>query len=68
VWWDKFVLVIFVGQLQFTMDQYETYIMPKSQASFVYHFQPSESFYARPFGLTMNIYYKDLVSDSFMKL
>jgi len=32
------------------------------QASFVYHFQPSESFYARPFGLTMNIYYRDLVS------
>ena len=32
------------------------------QASFVYMFRPSESFYARPFGLTINIYYKDTVS------
>ena len=28
----------------------------------MYNFRPSESFYARPFGLTVNIYYKDLVS------
>ena len=35
---------------------------PSQQASFVYNFRPSESFYARPFGLTMNIYYKDQVS------
>lgn len=30
--------------------------------SFVYSFVPSESFYARPFGLTVNIYYRDTVS------
>ena len=36
--------------------------LPLLQASFVYQFQPSESFYARAFGLTMNIYYRDLVS------
>ena len=28
----------------------------------MYSFMPSESFYARSFGLTVNIYYKDLVS------
>ena len=31
------------------------------QASFVYKFRPSESFYARPFGLVINVYYKDAV-------
>lgn len=29
--------------------------------SFVYSFVPSESFYARPFGLTVNIYYRNVV-------
>jgi hypothetical protein len=43
---------------------YETYIVPETQASFVYRFRPSESFYARPFGLTINVYYKDAVSYS----
>lgn len=32
------------------------------QASFEYEFAPSESFYARPFGLTINLYYQDSVS------
>ena len=31
------------------------------QASFVYMFRPSDSFYARPFGLTIDVYYKDAV-------
>ncbi|CAI8010284.1 Translocon-associated protein subunit alpha [Geodia barretti] len=48
----------------FSVIYYETYIMPETQASFVYSFRPSESFYARPFGLTINVYYKDAVSCS----
>lgn len=43
----------------FSMIPLQSYIPPNTQASFVYNFRPSESFYARPFGLTMNIYYKD---------
>lgn len=43
----------------FSVAYYETYISPDTQLSFTYNFRPSESFYARPFGLTMNLYYKD---------
>ena len=33
------------------------------QSSFIYEFTPSESFYSRPFGLVVNIYYKNEVRD-----
>ena len=34
-----------------------------AQSSFIYEFTPSESFYSRPFGLVVNIYYKNEVRD-----
>lgn len=43
----------------FSMVYYELYIPPETEASFVYSFKPSETLYARPFGLVMNLYYKD---------
>lgn len=49
----------------FTMITYETYIRPNTEVSFVYSFRPSESFYARPFGLVINIYYKDDESNDY---
>lgn len=47
----------------FTVDSYETFIQPQTQVSFQYNFLPSESFYARPFGLTVNVHYKDLAGE-----
>ena len=32
------------------------------QVSFAYSFKPSDTLFARPFGLVLNIYYKDEVS------
>lgn len=48
------------------MADYETYVMPQTQVSFEYSFMPSESFYARPFGLTVNMYYKNLDEELFI--
>ena len=31
----------------------------------MYNFKPSESFYSRPFGLVVNIYYRDLVCGAY---
>lgn len=49
----------------FSVAYYETYINPRTQLSFTYNFRPSESFYARPFGLTMNLYYKDVEGNEY---
>lgn len=43
----------------FTAFLYERVVTPASEASFLYMFTPSESFSARPFGLTINVNYKD---------
>ena len=51
--------------LQFSLAYYESYVMPQTQMSFAYSFAPSESFYARPFGLVVNMYYRDLEGGEF---
>ena len=38
-------------------------VEPARQATFEYAFTPSETFNARPFGLTINLNYKDAVSE-----
>lgn len=50
----------------FTAFQYNTVVQPGSQASFEYAFKPHESFGGRPFGLTINMMYKDSEGKSFM--
>lgn len=47
---------------QFSTVAYERVVQPKTEASFLYVFAISESFSARPFGLTVNVNYKDSVS------
>ncbi|XP_003387346.1 PREDICTED: translocon-associated protein subunit alpha-like [Amphimedon queenslandica] len=42
----------------FSKVYYDAYVPPSHQASFTYDFTPSESFYSRPFGLVVNVYYK----------
>lgn len=43
----------------FTTAKYERVVEPSRQATFEYLFTPSETFNARPFGLTINLNYKD---------
>ncbi|XP_032218470.1 translocon-associated protein subunit alpha [Nematostella vectensis] len=43
----------------FTAFQYNTVVKPGHQASFEYAFRPHESFGGRPFGLSINLLYKD---------
>lgn len=43
----------------FTAFQYNTLVKPGEQASFEYAFRPHESFGGRPFGLSINLLYKD---------
>jgi len=43
----------------FTAFQYNTLVKPGEQANFEYAFQPHESFGGRPFGLSINLLYKD---------
>ncbi|XP_020622181.1 translocon-associated protein subunit alpha-like [Orbicella faveolata] len=50
----------------FTGFQYNTVVQPGSQASFEYAFKPHESFGGRPFGLTINLAYKDSEGKPFM--
>lgn len=47
--------------LQFTAYRYYRTVEPKREATFEYSFAPSETFSARPFGLTINLNYKDAV-------
>lgn len=46
----------------FTTVRYDRIVEPSRQATFEYAFTPSETFNARPFGLTINLNYKDSVS------
>ena len=41
---------------------YNTVIKPNKQATFEYTFKPSDTFNSRPFGLTINMKYHNLVS------
>jgi len=49
----------------FTAARYERMVEPGRQATFEYGFTPSESFSARPFGLTINLNYKDAEGNYF---
>lgn len=49
----------------FTTVRYSRTIEPKRQATFEYAFTPSETFNARPFGLTINLNYKDAEGNLF---
>ena len=48
--------------LQFTTLRFDRTVEPNRQATFEYTLTPSETFNARPFGLTVNLNYKDSVS------
>ncbi|XP_068701526.1 translocon-associated protein subunit alpha-like [Montipora foliosa] len=50
----------------FTALQYNTVVQPGNQASFEYAFKPHESFGGRPFGLTVNMVYKDSEGKPYM--
>lgn len=50
----------------FTGFQYNIVVQPGNQASFEYAFKPHESFGGRPFGLTVNLVYKDSEGKPFM--
>lgn len=43
----------------FTIAKFERLVEPKQQVTFEYAFTPSETFNARPFGLTVNVNYRD---------
>jgi translocon-associated protein subunit alpha len=43
----------------FTVSRYNRLVEPKREATFAYQFTPSETFNARPFGLSINLNYKD---------
>lgn len=49
----------------FTHIKYDRVVEPKKEATFFYAFTPSESFTARPFGLTINVNYKDVEGQFF---
>ena len=46
----------------FTTAVYNRVVEPKRQATFDYAFTPNEAFAGRPFGLVINLNYKDAVS------
>ena len=46
----------------FTAAVYNRVVEPKRQATFDYAFTPNEAFAGRPFGLVINLNYKDAVS------
>ena len=56
------VLYVTVLAFQFTTVPIDRTVEPEKEATFYYAFTPSESFSARPFGLTINVNYKDSVS------
>lgn len=41
---------------------YERHVKPKQEATLLYSFIPAEAFAGRPFGLSVNLRYRDLVS------
>jgi len=50
----------------FTAFQYNSLVKPGHQATFEYAFRPHESFGGRPFGLVVNLLYKDTASKQFI--
>ena len=52
----------FLLLLQFTSVTFNRVVESKHQATFEYGFIPNEAFSSRPFGLSINIHYKDQVS------
>ena len=55
-----------IRSVQFTGARYNRLVEPSRQATFEYGFTPSDTFSSRPFGLTINVNYKDTVSTSFL--
>ena len=53
---------LFPACLQFTAVQYNTLVESERERTFEYSFTPSDQFPARPFGLTINLNYRDNVS------
>jgi len=49
----------------FTVYRYFRTVEPKREATFEYSFSPSDTFSARPFGLTINLNYKDAEGNIF---
>lgn len=49
----------------FSMVDYDRTVEPGREATFSYAFTPSETFSARPFGLTVNLNYRDTDGNSF---
>jgi len=49
----------------FTAFRYDTVVQPNKQATFEYVFTPSEAFAGRPFGLTINLNYRDAEGNIF---
>lgn len=50
----------------FTTARYNRVVEPNREATFSYSFTPSETFNARPFGLTINLNYKDAEGNYFV--
>ena len=49
----------------FTTARYNRAVEPNREATFYYSFTPSETFNARPFGLTINLNYRDAEGNIF---
>lgn len=49
----------------FTTNRYNHLVEPKREATFSYQFTPSETFNARPFGLSINLNYRDAEGNFF---
>lgn len=49
----------------FTTNRYNHLVEPKKEATFSYQFTPSETFNARPFGLSINLNYRDAEGNYF---
>lgn len=46
----------------FSAIQYQKLVKPQQQATVAYSFIPAEPFAGRPFGLSINLAYRDIVS------
>ena len=58
------LIILCLFFFQFTEVALNRVVESKRQATFEYGFIPNEAFSARPFGLTVNVNYKDDVSDN----
>ena len=61
-WQVESVRDLCLAVFQFTVARFNRLVEPNREATFYYQFTPSETFNARPFGLTINLNYKDVVS------